>query len=318
MTMQPPIDAVYTWVDDQWPGYLEQLHATAKTKHDSNRNRTRDNLDVLKYSLRSLARHMPWIRNVYILSMRPQVPDWLNTDHPRIRMVHHDQIMAERHLPTFNSFAILSHQHLLPDLAERFVYLADDFLMGQDIAPSDLIGAGDIDPIYLEHRYAPAPGKQDSDSISPWDAGRAYTNDLMDKAFGANRRRDPGHLACGVRKSLWSEMMELWPEPVEYLRNSPFRAKYNVVPEFLYPHFALHAGRGQIVPDDIYKRDVSYVAINNWAAKAHLDTWLLRRKMPKFYALNDDFGDAANPKVVDIWRRALNRLLPDPSPFEKT
>ena len=49
-----PIDVVYTWVDDTFPGYAEELARHAGKPADRNPNRTRDNLDLLRYSLRSL------------------------------------------------------------------------------------------------------------------------------------------------------------------------------------------------------------------------------------------------------------------------
>ena len=72
--LQEPIDIVYTWVDDSFPGYLDELNRYTDTAHDTNPNRTRDNLDVIRYSLRSVARHAPWVRRIYLLTCRPQVP----------------------------------------------------------------------------------------------------------------------------------------------------------------------------------------------------------------------------------------------------
>ncbi len=51
------IDVVYTWVDGAAPGYAELLGRYAQSGHDLNPNRYRDNLDLLKYSLRSLERY---------------------------------------------------------------------------------------------------------------------------------------------------------------------------------------------------------------------------------------------------------------------
>ena len=48
------IDIVYTWVDDAWPGYQALLGRYASTRHDLNPNRYRDNLELLRYNLRSL------------------------------------------------------------------------------------------------------------------------------------------------------------------------------------------------------------------------------------------------------------------------
>ena len=48
------------------------------TRHDLNPNRYRDNLSILKYSLRSLERFAPWIRRVFLVTCRPQKPAWLD------------------------------------------------------------------------------------------------------------------------------------------------------------------------------------------------------------------------------------------------
>ena len=51
------------------------------------RNRFADN-DELRYSLRSLERFAPWIRNVFLVT-NGQIPRWLNVEHPRLRIVQH-------------------------------------------------------------------------------------------------------------------------------------------------------------------------------------------------------------------------------------
>jgi len=317
MSSGEPIDVVYTWVDDAWPGYLDQLDAFAGTRHDRNRNRTRDNLDVLRYSMRSLCQHMPWVRNVHLFTMRPQVPSWLDVHHPRIRVIHHDEVMSPVVLPTFNSFAILSYLHLLEGLSERFVYIVDDFLMGAPVARADLAGDGECDPMYFEHRYSPAPPLMNRPDKSPWDAGRAYTNKLLDEAFGPARRLDVGHVPAVFRRSIWGEMIERWPEDFDRTRTSRFRARYNVVPEFLYPYYLIHRGLGYAVPSAVAKRSMHYVSIDNLDLKARFDIWSIKRRGAKFSALNDNFGDEPNPRVVRRWRAFLREMWPTPCMFEK-
>ena len=312
-----PIDVVYTWVDDTWPGYLELRNEFATVGHDLNPNRTRDNLDILRFSLRSLCTHIPWVRNIYLFTMRPQIPNWLDTGHPRIRVVHHDEVMSPEILPTFNSFAILSHLHLIDGLSERFIYICDDFLMGAPVDSADLIGEGATDPMYFESRFAPAPSLKDSDRRSPWDAGRAYTNKLLDDAFGAKKRRDVGHIPTVFRRSVWGSMIERWPEDFARTRRSRFRAKYNVVPEFLYPHYLIETGLGHQVPLELYRRLVHYVSIDNFVLKARYDIWRIGRRNAKFYALNDSFGHNPNPWIVARWREVLHEMFPVPCMFEK-
>jgi hypothetical protein len=57
----------------------------------------------------------------------PQVPDWLNADHPQVEIVHHDAFIPAPYLPTFLSNAIESFLHLIPGLGEHFIYMCDDF-----------------------------------------------------------------------------------------------------------------------------------------------------------------------------------------------
>ena len=78
------MDVVYTWVDGDTPGYAELLRQYARRQLDLNPNRFRDNLDILKYSLRSLERYAPWIRKLYLVTARPQVPRWLDLEAPEL------------------------------------------------------------------------------------------------------------------------------------------------------------------------------------------------------------------------------------------
>lgn len=50
-------------------------------------SRFEDN-EELRYSLRSIERHAPWVRNVFIVT-NGQIPSWLNLDNPRVTIVTH-------------------------------------------------------------------------------------------------------------------------------------------------------------------------------------------------------------------------------------
>lgn len=78
-------------------------------------NRFQDN-DELKFSLRSLEKYAKWIRNVYFVT-NGQVPSWLNTSNPRVKLITHEDIFPNKsHLPTFSSPAIESHIHRIKGL----------------------------------------------------------------------------------------------------------------------------------------------------------------------------------------------------------
>ena len=124
------VDLVYTWVTGKDDQFIEEWRSFAETPKDVNPERFRDLYDLLKYSLRSVEKYLPWFNKIYLVTKKPQVPVWLNTHHPKIEIVHHDQIMDADILPTFNPNVIESYLHKIPGLEEHFLYINDDFLFG--------------------------------------------------------------------------------------------------------------------------------------------------------------------------------------------
>ena len=82
---------------------LEANIASNETENAETRSQRFQDFDQLKYSLRSVAENAPWFRNIYIVT-NGQVPVWLNTSNPRVRIVTHNEIFEyKEHLPTFSS-----------------------------------------------------------------------------------------------------------------------------------------------------------------------------------------------------------------------
>jgi hypothetical protein len=309
-----PIDIVYTWVDDAWPGYIELLRQHASTPHDVNPNRTRDNLQVLKYSLRSLAQFLPWARRVYLVTCRPQVPPWLNT--ASLTIVHHDEFIPREHLPTFNSFAIVSNLHRLPGIARRFVYVEDDRVFGQPVQRSDFFDAGGRVRVYEAMRGTRRGDQQDAPDVSPWNLALACSNALLDARFGSRRHRQLKFAPLAVDCASWIDMVNTWPNAFARTSASRFRSAGNVAPEHLYPHFLLATGRGARVPRTTMLRHAWYQPLNNVTPLQIAGMARLRWFAPKFACLNDNFGARPNAATVRVVKRALERWFPAPSAFE--
>lgn len=62
-----------------------------------------------------------------------QKPDWLDENHPKLRLVDHKDYIPNQFLPIFNSALIELYLHNIPDLAEHFVYFNDDFYIINDL-----------------------------------------------------------------------------------------------------------------------------------------------------------------------------------------
>lgn len=311
------IDVVYTWVDDSFPGYAESLRAHATDRRDTNPNRTRDNLETLRYSLRSLEAFMPFVRRVHIVSCRPQVPAWLDTTHPDIRVVHHDQIMAPDILPTFNSFAIVSHLAKLPELSRSFLYFEDDMLAFRPLEARDFHATDGRQKVFLEKRASPLISQLDPASASPWNLALARANEVLTGAFGGAPFSYLAHGPQIIDRAHYEAMCERFEPEIAVTCKSRFRAQGNVPPEYLYPHFAVRTGKAVQATFGETRRMAGYASLENWFVWTWLQLRLLEWRRPSTVTLNDSFEDAPNPRVVAHVRKTLEKWFPVPSRFER-
>ncbi|MDR0827479.1 MAG: Stealth CR1 domain-containing protein [Desulfovibrio sp.] len=150
-----PIDIVYTWVNGSDPKH-EVKRAAFLPKQDGIHDdgletaRFRDN-DELRYGLRALERHAPWVRNV-ILVTDEQAPAWLCRDHPKIRIVDHKEFIPEQFLPTFNSHVIEAWLHTIPGLAEHYIYLNDDVFLARPCRKTDFFTPNGLPLSFVDWR----------------------------------------------------------------------------------------------------------------------------------------------------------------------
>jgi len=312
------IDVVYTWVDDRWPGYHEELARFTEKPADSDPSRTRDNLDLMRYSLRSLERALPDLGTVYFLTCRPQVPEWLDTSHPKIRVVHHDQIMSAEILPTFNSLAIISHLHLLPGLSERFLYFDDDILLTPSFEIRHLETDDGKFRIYPWKYWVPRPEEiRNPADQTPWNLALAETARLCDRAFGTRARRQVCHMPLLIDKASWQRVMESHDEVIARTRGSRFRSGGNVDPQHLFQWTMLGELRAVLEDENTSRRTAGYVPLEDVWPVTFLSLLKARQRRLRWVCFNDNFGP--RPSRVTEWmvRRHLQASYPEPSSFER-
>ncbi|TNN63144.1 N-acetylglucosamine-1-phosphotransferase subunits alpha/beta [Liparis tanakae] len=133
------------------PAYLFwDLTAISQSKQDEDVSASRfEDNEELRYSLRSVERHAPWVRHIFIIT-NGQIPSWLNLDNPRVTVVpHQDIFLNSSHLPTFSSPSIETHIHRIPGLSQKFIYLNDDVMFGKDVWPDDFYSHSKGQKVYL-------------------------------------------------------------------------------------------------------------------------------------------------------------------------
>lgn len=100
--------------------------ATGKMVETTGAERFRD-VNELKFAMRSLRTHMPWTRRIFLVTSG-EAPTWLNTSHPLVTLVRHDELFTNPQIsaPSFSSNAIEAVLHRIPGLSDNFLYLNDD------------------------------------------------------------------------------------------------------------------------------------------------------------------------------------------------
>ena len=140
-----PVDAVIAWVDGADPAwrkerdvYLQAAHPGRQT--DSSESRYRD-WGTIKYVLRGIEQYMPWIRRVFFVTWG-HLPEWLNPEAEKLRIVTHQEYIPQEYLPTFSANPIELNLHRIPDLAEHFIFFNDDMLPARMTGKKDFFRKG--------------------------------------------------------------------------------------------------------------------------------------------------------------------------------
>ncbi|MBO4981509.1 MAG: Stealth CR1 domain-containing protein [Lachnospiraceae bacterium] len=134
--MTEGIDFVVTWVDGSDENWRRQKAEYSRTKEtDDSEERYRD-WGLLKYWFRGVEQYAPWVRKVHLITWG-HLPKWLDTDHPKLHIVRHEDYIPEQFLPTFNSNVLELYLHRIEGLSERFVYFNDDMYLIRNVKPED-------------------------------------------------------------------------------------------------------------------------------------------------------------------------------------
>ena len=126
------VDFVVLWVDSSDPLWQKEKAQYTPNKSDDVQTVRYQDWENLKYWFRAVAKYAPWVRKIHLVTCG-QVPEWLDIYNPKINLVKHSDYMPTDALPTFNSNAIDVGIHMIPGLAEHFVYFNDDMFITANI-----------------------------------------------------------------------------------------------------------------------------------------------------------------------------------------
>ncbi len=301
-----PVDVVYTWVDGADPAWRrrrDQVKAAhGHPVNDQAANESRFiNRDELRFSLRSVHQFAPWVRRIWLVT-DDQVPAWLDTGHPAVRVVSHRELFAHRGaLPTFNSHAIESQLHRIDGLAEHFLYLNDDVFFGRPVLPNAFFQPNGIT------KFFPSKAKVNAGDIDPvgdipaTSAGKNNRRIIAEK-FGRVLTFKMKHTPHALRRSVMRELDELCGPELAATAKHQFRHHEDLsLTSSLYQYYAFLTGRAVI--DQIR---YMYADLDAPQTPALLHRALNRQDFHVF-CLNDT---DSTPEAVARQERLVGEFLP--------
>lgn len=137
------VDFVVLWVDGDDPAWREEfLKARRKAGRDADGAviRYRD-WATLRYWFRGVERFAPWVRKIHFITWG-HLPAWLDTSHPKLHIVRHDEYLPAAYRPTFNSNTLELNLHRIEGLADRFVLFNDDTFLTAPASEQDFFREG--------------------------------------------------------------------------------------------------------------------------------------------------------------------------------
>lgn len=310
-----PIDAVYTWVDGQDPAWVNskrrrEAELAGREYHEEANHEARfRSRDELKFSLRSLEMFAPWFRKVFIVTAG-QVPEWLDTDNPKIEVVDHKDIYPEGdYLPTFNSNSIISRLHHIPGLSEHYVYINDDVFFGRDVGPERFFTPTGIAKVSPSNNRRPF-GEATLLDEPHFNLTRNIRG-LLRERFGITVSRAIKHTPHPQLKSVHREMEATFREVYEQTWASPFRDHRDIVADQLHHYYAQITGKA--IPTRLRYH---YINILDDQYRMVMENTLRLRDRDTF-CLNDAPVEGATAIDDEFVNEFLESYFPVKSSFEK-
>lgn len=132
------IDIVVTYLyerDKKWQqdfNYYKQKEIISGKNEKGNRQafgieRTRE-WDCFKYWFRGIEQNCPWINKIFLIVQNENhIPKWINRNHPKLRIVFHEEYIPKELLPTFNAMPIGFYISNIQDLSDNYILSDDDY-----------------------------------------------------------------------------------------------------------------------------------------------------------------------------------------------
>ncbi len=321
-----PVDLVYLWVDGSDKEWLAKKQLYLKTSEKFLKEeavaecRAKDN-DELKMSLRCVEKYLPWINKIFIVTDN-QIPKWLDTTNPRIKVIFHKDFIPEKILPTFNSSAIELYLHLIPGLSEHFLYANDDMFINCKLSP-EFFFTSDGKPII---RMQKSLCKKLA-SKSTYSYMVLKMQELINKRFGKYYNFEPHHNIDSYTKTICLKCEQEFAKEYKTREQYRFRADEDTHRSII-SYYALATGQAKlkVIPRTDFHLPFGTTFFNKLTGRYGVDSKYLGIEKsdlekrfyyvnPKLFCFNDNDRAAEFDRINA--KKFLKKLLPEKSSFEK-
>ena len=324
------IDFVLPWVDGNDPEWIKVRNSYSGYYTES---RYRE-WDILKYWFRSVETYAPWVRKVHLITCG-QVPQWLNTKHPKLNLVFHKDYIPEKWLPTFSANPIELNIHRIKELSESFVYFNDDMYLCAPCREEDFFKNGlpcdsaildQLTPLEVGHQFIHLLcndasvlnahfNKKTVIRQNPFKwlnykyGGRNLFINFLLSLYGTFSGFRNFHLPQAFRKSDFAELWELEPELLEQTSKSRFR-EYTDINQ--YAVRMINLAKGEFCPRSPKVGQYFEIGVHD----AQIADYMLHRR-GKMICINDtDLETMDFEKEYKFIHDLMEKVFPEKSSFE--
>lgn len=336
-----PVDILIYWVDDKdetWKDSKIEAIEKFPPEPDSGAlsNIRFESWDNLHYLFRAVEKNMPWYRNIVFVTCG-HLPSFLRIDHPRLKIVKHDDYMPKEYLPTFNSSTIEMNVHRIKELAENFILFNDDMIPLRPIqeeyyfknnrvcdeAVENIITTASFGPVSNMARYFQVNNmfiinkyfrKSDVQKENPEIWFCEDYGDRLDRTKSLTYWRDfPGfydpHLPCALKKSIFKKIWGLEFDKLDLASRNRFRA-HNDLTHYLVRYWQICEGK--IFPRRTQGK-VFFVDINNYREVSES----IRKMEYQMISINESCSENEFDIIKNDINSALEDVFPEKSSYEK-
>jgi hypothetical protein len=196
------------------------------TKHTGN---NRDD-GIIKYTIRSICKNMPWVRNIIVFMDPPTdnisfIKNESDEIKSKVRFVNRCKyfINSKDNCPSMNFYAILPNIHRIPFLSEKWLQIDDDIIITKPLSISEFFVGNNI-RLDTDFKEDSLYGSEDKVRVPKSDrVAKAHYVKLPSKLPLRLQFNGNSHRIMPQLKSVWKNMYHDFTEWFEFVSSHKYR-----------------------------------------------------------------------------------------------